>query len=66
MSFARSKGPLSSLTIIASLIAMLVSVLSSVGIHIAADVLPMFNEVLTGIASAVAIYGRIRAKTFIE
>ena len=63
MSFKSAKGPFSSLTIIASMIAMGVSGLSAFSVHVAPDVVPDLNEILTGAAAGAAIYGRIRAKS---
>lgn len=66
MSFKSAKGPLSSLTIVASMIAMAVSGLSAFGVHVAPDVVPNLNAILSGAAAGAAIYGRVRAKTFIQ
>jgi hypothetical protein len=66
MSFKSAKGPFSSLTIIASMIAMGVSGLSAFSVHVAPDVVPNLNEILAGAAAWSPIYGRIRAKTFIQ
>jgi uncharacterized membrane protein (DUF441 family) len=65
MSFQSGKRALSSLTIVASCVGVIVSLLSSFGIHIAPDVVPNLNAVITGACAATAIYGRIRANTFI-
>lgn len=66
MAFTQSKGPMSSLTIVSSVVAVFVSVLSAFGVEIAPGVVPQLNEIMTGLAASVAIYGRIRAKTLIE
>ncbi len=65
MSFLKSKSALKSLTIQASTVSIAASLLPVLGINLAPDVMPHASAVLGGIASAVAIYGRIRAKTLI-
>ena len=66
MTFISTKRPTRSLTIIASSVAMGASFLSAFGIHIAPEALGNANDIVAGAAAAVAIYGRIRAKTLIQ
>jgi uncharacterized membrane protein (DUF441 family) len=61
-----TKPALSSLTINASLISVVVSLLSVFGIEISPDALPHLTAIIVGISSVIAIYGRIRANTLIK
>lgn len=63
--FQDFKSPLSSLTIQGAFVAFLVSLLGVFGIELAPGVVPNLNEIITGIAAIVAIYGRYRARTLI-
>jgi hypothetical protein len=66
MSLVQSKNAARSLTIRAAGVAVVTSILPVFGIKIAPDALPALENIVTGIAAAIAIYGRIRAKTLIE
>lgn len=66
MGHYNTKPALSSLTINASLVSVLVSVLSLFGVDISPDVLPQLTAIIVGVSSALAIYGRFRANTLIK
>ena len=65
MNFTTTKSPVRSVTIIASAVGAIVSMLSAVGLHIAPGVVSNANDIITGVAALIAIYGRFRAKTLI-
>ena len=65
MSMQGYKAPEKSLTIQAGSVGALFSILGAFGVHISPEVLPQFEAIVTGLAAAIAIYGRIRAKTLI-
>jgi uncharacterized membrane protein (DUF441 family) len=66
MSLVQSKKAARSLTIRAAGVAVVASILPAFGIKIAPETLPALENVVTGVAAAIAIFGRIRAKTLIE
>jgi hypothetical protein len=66
MSLVKTKPASRSLTIRAAIIAVIASLLPLFGIRIAPDALPTLENIVSGIAAAIAIYGRIRAHTFIQ
>jgi hypothetical protein len=66
MSFNQTKSAFASLTIQASAVSALATILAAFGVNIAPDALPHLNAIVAGVASVVAIYGRIRAHTLIE
>lgn len=59
------KGAEQSLTIQAGSVGALFSILAAFGVHISPEILPQFEAIVTGLAAAIAIYGRVRAKTLI-
>lgn len=65
MALQGTKGALSSLTINAGIVGTLASIASAFGVHIAPEVLPQAEAIVTGIAALLSIYGRFRAKTLI-
>jgi len=66
MAFNQTKSAFASLTIQASAVSALATVLAVFGVNIAPDAMPHLNAIVAGVASLVAIYGRIRAHTLIE
>lgn len=66
MSLTPTKSASRSLTIQAAGVAVIASVLPAFGVKVAPDTLPALENIVTGVAAAIAIYGRIRAKTLIE
>lgn len=65
MAFTGTKPAFKSLTIVSAVIAMAASALSAMGINLAPDVVPNLNAIVSGLAAAAAIYGRLSAKTLI-
>jgi uncharacterized membrane protein len=65
MGLIGTKPAFKSVTIVSALIAMAASALNAMGVNLAADVIPNLNAIVAGVAAAVAIYGRITAKTVI-
>ena len=61
-----TKPASSSLTIRAAIVSLIASVLPVFGLQIAPDVLPNLEQIIAGIAAAIAVYGRLRARTIIE
>ena len=55
-----------SLTIRAGVIGAFFSILGGFGIHIAPELAPQLEAIVTGVSALVAIYGRFRAKTLIK
>lgn len=66
MAFSETKGLFSSLTVNASVVALAASALNAFGINLAPDVIPNAQSIVAGVAAAIAIWGRIRAKTLIQ
>lgn len=66
MSPIKTKPASRSLTIRAAVFAFIASILPLFGISIAPETLPALESIVAGVAAAVAIYGRIRAKTLIQ
>ncbi len=66
MSLVKSKSASRSLTIQAAGVAVVASILPAFGIKVAPEALPALENIVGGVAAAIAIYGRIRAKTLIE
>lgn len=65
MAFTQTKSMFESLTINASIATFIIAALAVFGIHLSPDAVPDLDRVLTGAAAALAIYGRLRANTFI-
>lgn len=61
-----TKSPVASLTIQASAVTLALSVLSIFGISINPTAVPDLQNIVTGIAAGVAIFGRVRAKELIS
>lgn len=61
-----TKPALSSLTINASLVSVLLSILAAFGVDISPEAVPQLSAILAGVSAVVAIYGRLRAKTLIR
>lgn len=66
MPLTKTKPATRSLTIRAAIFACIASIFPLFGIRIAPEILPALENIIAGIAAAVAIYGRIRARTLIE
>ena len=63
---SQSKPATRSLTITAALVALVSAMLPVLGVQVAPDALPHLENIITGVASIVAIYGRLRANTLIQ
>lgn len=66
MGLLGTKPAFKSVTIVSAAISMLASTLAALGVSLAPDVVPNLNAIVAGVAAALAIYGRIRAKTVIS
>lgn len=65
MGLSGTKPAMKSVTVISGIIGVAVATLTAMGVNLAPDVLPNLNAIVSGIAAAMAIYGRITARTLI-
>lgn len=62
----QTKPAFKSLTIASALVAFVSSMLPAFGLQLAPDAVPELENIVTGVACLVAIYGRVRANTLIQ